>query len=132
MSLEVEELARVLNKMGAKIQGARHADHQAIEGVDELLTDAARDHSWDRIEAGTFAVRRRDHARRSCCLEGARAEHMDAIISEVLRSAGATISWSRPAACASKRSPGETSSRSMHRQRNCTRAFRPTCRRSSW
>ena len=51
---EVEELARVLVKMGAKITGAGTSVIE-IEGVDEL---DGFDHAVvpDRIEAGTFAV----------------------------------------------------------------------------
>src|SRR3990167_2726809 len=51
---EVEELGLVLNKMGAKVQGAG-TPIITIEGVDEL---SPIEHSIipDRIEAGTFAV----------------------------------------------------------------------------
>lgn len=51
---EVEELGRVLNKMGAHVQGAG-TDMIQIEGRDEL---APFDHAIisDRIEAGTFMV----------------------------------------------------------------------------
>ncbi|MFO0651876.1 MAG: UDP-N-acetylglucosamine 1-carboxyvinyltransferase [Polyangiales bacterium] len=51
---EVEELARVLNKMGARIDGAG-TDVIHIEGVDELHPV---DHAIipDRIEAGTFMI----------------------------------------------------------------------------
>ncbi len=51
---EVEELGRVLNKMGAHVQGAG-TDVIEIEGRDEL---APFDHAIisDRIEAGTFMV----------------------------------------------------------------------------
>jgi UDP-N-acetylglucosamine 1-carboxyvinyltransferase len=85
---EVEELALVLNKMGAKIQGAG-TPIITIEGVDELLPI---EHAIipDRIEAGTFAVAAAI-TRGDVLLEGARAEHMDAIIAK-LRSAGASIS----------------------------------------
>jgi UDP-N-acetylglucosamine 1-carboxyvinyltransferase len=85
---EVEELALVLNKMGAKIQGAG-TPIIAIEGVDELQPI---EHAIipDRIEAGTFAVAAAI-TRGDVLLEGARAEHMDAIIAK-LRAAGATIS----------------------------------------
>jgi UDP-N-acetylglucosamine 1-carboxyvinyltransferase len=85
---EVEELALVLNKMGAKIQGAG-TPIITIEGVDELLPI---EHAIipDRIEAGTFAVAAAI-TRGDVLLEGARAEHMDAIIAK-LRSAGAQIS----------------------------------------
>src|SRR5260370_28344353 len=49
---EVEELARVLNKMGARVSGAG-TDIISIEGVDELKPV---EHSIlpDRIEAGTL------------------------------------------------------------------------------
>ena len=51
---EVQELATVLNKMGAKIRGAGTSVIE-IEGVDELV---GVDHAIlpDRIEAGTIAV----------------------------------------------------------------------------
>jgi UDP-N-acetylglucosamine 1-carboxyvinyltransferase len=85
---EVEELALVLNKMGAKIQGAG-TPLITIEGVDELLPI---EHAIipDRIEAGTFAIAAAI-TKGDVLLEGARAEHMDAIIAK-LRSSGATIS----------------------------------------
>jgi len=84
---EVEELALVLNKMGAKIQGAG-TPIITIEGVDELH---AIEHAIipDRIEAGTFAcAAAMTHG--DVLLEGARAEHMDAIIAK-LRAAGVTV-----------------------------------------
>jgi UDP-N-acetylglucosamine 1-carboxyvinyltransferase len=85
---EVEELALVLNKMGAKIQGAGTAII-TIEGVDDL---APIEHSIipDRIEAGTFAVAAA-MTRSDVLLEGARPEHMDAMIAK-LRAMGATVS----------------------------------------
>ncbi|MBA3391555.1 MAG: UDP-N-acetylglucosamine 1-carboxyvinyltransferase [Deltaproteobacteria bacterium] len=84
---EVEELALVLNKMGAKIQGAGTAVI-TIEGVDEL---SPIEHSIipDRIEAGTFAVAAA-MTRGDVLLEGARAEHLDAVIAK-LRAAGVTV-----------------------------------------
>jgi len=85
---EVEELALVLNKMGARVKGAG-TPVITIEGVDELLPI---EHAIipDRIEAGTFAVAAA-MTKGDVLLEGARAEHMDAIIAK-LRSAGAAIS----------------------------------------
>ena len=85
---EVEELALVLNKMGAKIQGAGTAII-TIEGVDDL---APIEHAIipDRIEAGTFAVAAA-MTKGDVLLEGARPEHMDAIIAK-LRLMGATVS----------------------------------------
>ncbi|MCA9673640.1 MAG: UDP-N-acetylglucosamine 1-carboxyvinyltransferase [Kofleriaceae bacterium] len=84
---EVEELALVLNKMGARIQGA--GTHViTIEGVDELQPI---EHAIvaDRIEAGTFAVAAAI-TRGDLLLRGARAEHMDAMLSK-LRAAGAHV-----------------------------------------
>lgn len=51
---EVEELARVLNKMGARVEGAG-TDSVTVHGVDAL---SPIDHAIiaDRIEAGTFMV----------------------------------------------------------------------------
>ncbi|HEY1584332.1 MAG TPA: UDP-N-acetylglucosamine 1-carboxyvinyltransferase, partial [Polyangia bacterium] len=81
---EVEELARVLNKMGARVQGAGTAVI-TIEGVDSLQPI---EHAIvaDRIEAGTFmvaaALTRGDVLVRDCL-----PEHLDAVIAK-LRSAG--------------------------------------------
>jgi UDP-N-acetylglucosamine 1-carboxyvinyltransferase len=84
---EVEELAHVLNKMGAQISGAGTAVI-TIEGVDEL---AAIEHAImpDRIEAGTFAVAAAI-TRGDVLLAGARPEHLDAVIAK-LRTAGVTV-----------------------------------------
>jgi UDP-N-acetylglucosamine 1-carboxyvinyltransferase len=84
---EVEELARVLNKMGARVQGAGTAV-VTIEGVDELQ---AIEHAIipDRIEAGTFmvaaAITRGDVLVRDCL-----PEHLDAVTAK-LRAAGAEV-----------------------------------------
>ncbi len=84
---EVEELALVLNKMGADIRGAG-TSIITIEGVDEL---SPIEHSIipDRIEAGTYAVAAA-MTRGDVLLEGARPEHLDAVISK-LRNAGVTV-----------------------------------------
>jgi UDP-N-acetylglucosamine 1-carboxyvinyltransferase len=85
---EVEELARVLNKMGARIQGAG-TSLITIEGVDELHPV---DHALvpDRIEAGTLmvaaAITRGDVLVRDC-----QPEHLDAVLAK-LRGAGAEVS----------------------------------------
>jgi UDP-N-acetylglucosamine 1-carboxyvinyltransferase len=84
---EVEELALVLNKMGAKISGAGTAVI-TIEGVDEL-TPIEHAIIPDRIEAGTFAIAAA-LTRGDVLLAGARAEHMDAMIAK-LRAAGVTV-----------------------------------------
>jgi UDP-N-acetylglucosamine 1-carboxyvinyltransferase len=84
---EVEELARVLNKMGARIQGAGTTTI-SIDGVDELHPI---EHAIipDRIEAGTFmvaaAATRGDVLVRDCL-----PEHLDAVTAK-LRAAGAEI-----------------------------------------
>ncbi|MGZ3443610.1 MAG: UDP-N-acetylglucosamine 1-carboxyvinyltransferase, partial [Polyangia bacterium] len=84
---EVEELARVLNKMGARVQGAG-TSVITVEGVDELHPI---EHAIvaDRIEAGTFmvaaALTRGDVLLRDCL-----PEHLDAVIAK-LRSAGAEV-----------------------------------------
>jgi UDP-N-acetylglucosamine 1-carboxyvinyltransferase len=84
---EIEELALVLNKMGARISGAG-TSIITIDGVDEL---APIEHSIipDRIEAGTYAVAAAlTHG--DVLLEGARPEHLDAVVAK-LRAAGATV-----------------------------------------
>jgi UDP-N-acetylglucosamine 1-carboxyvinyltransferase len=84
---EVEELAVVLNKMGARIEGAG-TPTITIEGVDSL---SSIDHAIlpDRIEAGTFmvaaAITRGDVLVRGCI-----PEHLDAVVQK-LRSAGAEV-----------------------------------------
>jgi UDP-N-acetylglucosamine 1-carboxyvinyltransferase len=84
---EVEELARLLVKMGAKIQGAGTAI-VTIDGVDEL---APVEHAIipDRIEAGTFmvaaAITRGDVLVRDCL-----PEHLEAVTAK-LRAAGAEV-----------------------------------------
>nr|AAK64441.1 UDP-GlcNAc 1-carboxyvinyl transferase MurA [Myxococcus xanthus DZF1] len=84
---EVEELAKVLNKMGARIEGAGTSSI-TIEGVDGLKPV---EHAIlpDRIEAGTLLV--------AAAISGGDVlvrrvvpEHMDALV-EKLREAGCTI-----------------------------------------
>ena len=84
---EVEELGLVLNKMGARVQGAG-TPIITIEGVDDLQPI---EHAImpDRIEAGTFAVAAA-MTRGDVLLEGARPEHMDAMIAK-LRAMGAQV-----------------------------------------
>jgi UDP-N-acetylglucosamine 1-carboxyvinyltransferase len=84
---EVEELARVLNKMGAKISGAGTTMID-IEGVDDLHPI---EHAIipDRIETGTFmvaaAVTRGDVLIKDCL-----PEHLDAV-TDKLRAAGVEV-----------------------------------------
>jgi UDP-N-acetylglucosamine 1-carboxyvinyltransferase len=84
---EVEELARVLNKMGARIQGAGTA-LVTIEGVDELHPV---DHAIipDRIEAGTLMIAAAMTAG-DVLVQGCLPEHLEALIAR-MRSAGAEI-----------------------------------------
>jgi UDP-N-acetylglucosamine 1-carboxyvinyltransferase len=84
---EVEELARVLNKMGARISGAGTA-LITIEGVDELQP---LDHAIiaDRIEAGTLMVAAAV-TRGNVLIKDCLPEHLDAVIAK-LRAAGVEI-----------------------------------------
>jgi UDP-N-acetylglucosamine 1-carboxyvinyltransferase len=84
---EVDELARVLNKMGAQVSGAG-TDVITIDGVDQLRPT---NHSIlpDRIEAGTLLV--------AAAITGgdvlvrhANPEHLDAVIGK-LREAGCVL-----------------------------------------
>ncbi|MBE7450709.1 MAG: UDP-N-acetylglucosamine 1-carboxyvinyltransferase [Kofleriaceae bacterium] len=88
---EVEDLALLLNKMGARVSGAG-TSIITIDGVDELQPV---EHTIiaDRIEAGTFAIAAA-LTRGDVLLEGAQAEHMDAILAK-LRSAGVTVTVER-------------------------------------
>src|SRR3954465_4151841 len=85
---EVEELARVLNKMGARVSGAG-TSLITIEGVDELQP---LDHAVipDRIEAGTLMVAAAI-TRGNVLIKDCLPEHLDAV-SDKLRAAGAEIS----------------------------------------
>ena len=80
---EIVELAFVLNKMGARIQGAGTAVIR-IEGVQSLR---AIEHSVlsDRIEAGTFLVAGAI-TRGDLFVKGARPDHLDAVIAKLRRS----------------------------------------------
>ena len=84
---EVEELARVLNKMGARIHGAG-TSLITIEGVDELHPV---EHAIipDRIEAGTLMVAAA-LTRGNVLLRDCLPEHLEAVIGK-LRAAGVEI-----------------------------------------
>lgn len=88
---EVEELAHVLNKMGARVYGAG-TPVVDIEGVDELH---AIEHAIvpDRIEAGTFMVASAV-TRGDVLLKGCLPEHLDAVIHK-MKQAGVKISAER-------------------------------------
>ena len=84
---EVEELARVLNKMGARIEGAG-TSIISIEGVDALHPI---DHAIipDRVEAGTFMVAAAATAG-DLLLRGISFEPLEAVIAK-LREVGVVI-----------------------------------------
>jgi UDP-N-acetylglucosamine 1-carboxyvinyltransferase len=84
---EVEELGRVLNKMGARVNGAG-TDVIQIEGRDEL---EPFDHAVisDRIEAGTYMVAAAA-AGGDVMIEGAPLEDLEALVAK-LRQAGVEI-----------------------------------------
>jgi len=87
---EVEELARVLNKMGADVQGAG-TDVIRIKGSDrgEL---APFDHAIiaDRIEAGTYLVAGAIAEGGDVTLQGAELSDMEALVAK-MRAAGVEI-----------------------------------------
>jgi UDP-N-acetylglucosamine 1-carboxyvinyltransferase len=84
---EVEEMARVLNKMGARIRGAG-TSLVTIEGVDELHP---LDHAIipDRVEAGTLMVAAAV-TRGNVLVQDCLPEHLDAVIAK-LRAAGVQV-----------------------------------------
>jgi UDP-N-acetylglucosamine 1-carboxyvinyltransferase len=83
----VEELAQVLVKMGARIEGAGTPIIQ-VEGVDELHPI---EHTIlpDRIEAGTFLVAAAV-TRGDVLVRHARADHLEAVVAK-LREAGVHV-----------------------------------------
>ncbi|MBI4700752.1 MAG: UDP-N-acetylglucosamine 1-carboxyvinyltransferase [Deltaproteobacteria bacterium] len=95
---EVVELARVLNKMGARVSGAGTAVVQ-VEGVREL---GPFDHSIisDRIEAGTYMVAAAATGG-EVRIERVPVEHLEAFISK-LRAAGVAVEPDGAAACVSR------------------------------
>jgi UDP-N-acetylglucosamine 1-carboxyvinyltransferase len=84
---EVEDLARLLNKMGAQVYGGGTSVIQ-IEGVDELHPV---EHAIiaDRIEAGTFMVAAA-LTEGDLLLQGCDPEHLQSTI-EILRATGARV-----------------------------------------
>ena len=84
---EVEEMARVLNKMGGKVRGAG-TSLITIEGVEEL---SPIEHAIipDRIEAGTLMIAAAI-TRGNLLIKDCQPEHLDALIAK-LRAAGVEI-----------------------------------------
>jgi UDP-N-acetylglucosamine 1-carboxyvinyltransferase len=98
---EVEDLADLLNRMGARVRGAG-TDTITIEGVEAL---GAAEHTIipDRIETGTFlvaaAITDGELEVKDCC-----PEHLGAVI-ERLREAGVEIEEVNPTTLHARRSP---------------------------
>jgi len=84
---EIIDLALILNKMGAKIEGAG-TDTIRIQGVSEL-SPARHDVMPDRIEAGTFMIAAAITGG-DIKISGMKAEHLDAL-SFKLQDAGVEI-----------------------------------------
>ena len=121
---EVEELARVLNKMGAQIEGAG-TDVITIDGVDPLHPV---DHAVipDRIEAGTLLVAAAITGG-DVLVQGAVREHLEARHREAAR--GRLRRDRHDGGEASAVGAPACPSRSTSRPRS-TRASPPTCRPS--
>ncbi len=85
---EIEELGRILNKMGAEVDGAG-TDVIHVKGADDLHPF---DHAIipDRIEAGTYMVAAALHEGSDVLLEGAELDDLEAL-SVKMRAAGMTI-----------------------------------------
>jgi UDP-N-acetylglucosamine 1-carboxyvinyltransferase len=98
---EVEDLADLLNRMGARIRGAG-TDTITIEGV-EALGGAEHTIIPDRIETGTFlvaaAITDGELEVKDCC-----PEHLGAVI-ERLREAGVQIEEVNPTTLHARRKP---------------------------
>jgi UDP-N-acetylglucosamine 1-carboxyvinyltransferase len=88
---EVEELATVLNKMGAKISGAG-TDVVTIEGQDSLRP-VEHDILPDRIEAGTLLTAGAI-TRGNVLVRGALPEHIEAVVQK-LKEAGVSLGVER-------------------------------------
>jgi len=123
---EVTDLAEMLIAMGAQIEG-HGTSRIRIRGV-EALRGCTHHVVADRIEAGTFLCAVAATGGEALLRHG-RADHLDAVIDK-LRDAGAG-SRPRPTASVSRARAARSSRRRAFAPPN-TRAFRPTCRRSSW
>jgi UDP-N-acetylglucosamine 1-carboxyvinyltransferase len=109
MEPEVEDLADLMNKMGARIRGAG-TDTLEIDGVDQL---GSAEHTIipDRIETGTFiiaaAITNGDLEIKNC-----RPDHLQAVI-EKLRETGVEIDELNPSTLRVTRSSGGLKSRDV-------------------
>jgi UDP-N-acetylglucosamine 1-carboxyvinyltransferase len=99
---EVEELGRVLNKMGARVDGAG-TDVVHIDGVDEL---SPFDHAIipDRIEAGTYMIAAAAVPESDVRVEGAVLENLEALVLK-MRQAGVTLERDGDAVRVTRRGP---------------------------
>ena len=90
---EVEELGRVLNKMGAHVDGAG-TDVVHIEGAEQL---SPFDHAIipDRIEAGTYMIAAAAVEGSDVRVDGANIEDLEALVLK-MRQAGVTIERDGP------------------------------------
>jgi UDP-N-acetylglucosamine 1-carboxyvinyltransferase len=89
---EVQDLAALLNKMGARIQGAGTSTIR-VQGV-ESLHGAEHTIIADRIEAGTFLIAGA-MTRGDLLIDHCVPQHLDALAAK-LRQAGAEVSEPRP------------------------------------
>ena len=99
---EIEDLAELLNKMGARIRGAG-TDTMEIDGV-EALGGAQHTIIPDRIETGTFIVAAAITGG-ELEIKNCRPDHLVAVI-EKLREAGVEIEEINPSTLHVRRSPG--------------------------
>ena len=101
---EVEELGRILNKMGCEVQGAG-TDVMHIVGVEPGALEPF-DHAIipDRIEAGTYMVAAAMHEGSNVLLEGAEMADMEALASK-LRQAGVILESEGQAVRIARRGP---------------------------
>ena len=102
MEPEIEDLADLLNKMGARIRGAGTPEIE-IDGVEHL---GGAEHTIipDRIETGTFIVAAAITGG-ELEIKGCRPDHIIAVI-EKLREAGVEIEELNPSTLNVKRAPG--------------------------
>lgn len=99
---EIEDLAELLNKMGARIRGAGTSEIE-IDGV-ETLGGAEHTIIPDRIETGTFMVAAAITGG-ELEIKGCRPDHLEAVIAK-LREAGVEIDELNPSTLLVRRSAG--------------------------
>ena len=105
---EVVDLANMLLKMGAKIEGAGTSTIK-VQGVSKLH-GVEHEIIADRIEAGTYMIAGSDYGRRNSG-DGLRPEHLGALISK-MRQAGVDVTEEGATGCGF--GPRETSRDGHH------------------